>query len=82
VDLPPEHTTTDEMMRNEEIKANVNRLGVLRGNLAAIFAVAIGQCSNAMKVKLKLLKEFQARSKKNDCHWLLKNILSISNAAI
>jgi hypothetical protein len=29
-----------------------------------------------MKAKLKSLKEFEARSKKNDCRWLLKNILS------
>ena len=31
-----------------------------------------------MKAKLKSLKEFEARSKKNDCHWLLKNILLIT----
>ena len=77
-DLEPGYSTTDEMIWKEEIKAYVNRLGVLRGNLAAIFAVALGQCSEAMKAKLKSLKEFEARSKKNDCHWLLKNILSIT----
>jgi hypothetical protein len=78
LDLPSEHSTTDEMIWREEIKAYVNRLGVLRGNLAAIFAVTVGQCSDAMKAKLKSTKEFEARSKKNDCHWLLKNILSIT----
>jgi hypothetical protein len=66
------------MICKEEIKAYVNRLGVLRGNMAAIFAVALGQCSKAMKAKLKSLSDFETRSKKNDCHWLLKDILSIT----
>ncbi|KAI2499682.1 Reverse transcriptase (RNA-dependent DNA polymerase) [Fragilaria crotonensis] len=78
VDLPPDHSTTDEMIWKEEIKAYVNRMGILRSNLAALFAVALGQCSDAMKAKLKLLKEYEARYKKNDCMWLLKNILSIT----
>jgi hypothetical protein len=78
VDLDPGHSTTDEMICKEEIKAYVNRLGVLRGNMAAIFAVALGQCSEAMKAKLKSLSDFETRSKKNDCHWLLKDILSIT----
>ncbi len=77
-DLEPGYSATDEMIWKEEIKAYVSRLGVLRGNMAAIFAVAIGQCSEAMKAKLKSLKEYEARSKKNDCHWLFKNILSIT----
>lgn len=77
-DLEPGHSATDEMIWKEEIKAYVSRLGVLRGNMAAIFAVAIGQCSDAMKAKLRSLKEYEERSKRNDCHWLLKNILSIT----
>ena len=78
VDLDRGHSTTDKMIWMEEIKACVNRLGILRGNMAAIFAVALGQCSKAMKAKLKALSHFKARSKKNDCRWLLKNILSIT----
>lgn len=78
VDLPPDHSSTDEMIWKEEIKAYVNRTGILRSNLAAIFAVALGQCSDAMKAKLRSLKEYETRYKKNDCLWLLKNILSIT----
>ena len=78
-DLDPVHSSTDKMIWKEEIKAYLNRFGVLRGNMAAIFAVAIGQCSaEAMKAKLKSLSDVEARSKKNECQLLLKNILSIT----
>ena len=42
VDLPPQHSLTDKMIWKEEIKAYVDRIRVLRGNMAAIFAIVLG----------------------------------------
>ena len=77
-DLVANSSATDEMIWKELIKAYVNRLQVLRRNLAAIYAIAWGQCSDAMKAKLKSLSEFSKHSKMNNCHWLLKNILAVT----
>jgi hypothetical protein len=33
-----------------------------------------GQCSKAMKARVKMLSDYIARTKANDCSWLLQNI--------
>ena len=77
-DLAANPSATNEMIWKEFIKVYVKRLQVLRGNLAAICALAWGQCSNAMKAKVKSLSEFSKHSKVNNCLWLLKNILVVT----
>ena len=77
---PPkeERDETDELIFKEEIKQFVNRVATLKGNLAAIWSVAIGQCTETMKAKLESLKEYDDMHEASDCNWLLKSILSIT----
>jgi hypothetical protein len=69
---------TDELIFKEEIKQYVTRCSTLKGNLAAIWSVAIGQCTETMKAKLESMHEYDERQRTSDCHWLLKSILAIT----
>jgi hypothetical protein len=71
-------TKTDELIFGEEIKEYVKRTTILKNNMAAIHAVVWGQCSEAMKAKLKSLTEYQDKVNENDCMWLLKQIKAIT----
>ena len=73
-----ERDETDELIFKEEVKQYVGRCTALKGNLAAIWSVTIGQCTETMKAKLESSNEYDARHRANDCHWLLKSILSIT----
>ena len=73
-----ERDETDELIFKEEIKQYVIRCTALNGNLAAIWSVSIGQCTETMKAKLESSTEYEARHRTSDCHWLLKSILSIT----
>ena len=53
------------------------RLDHLESNLKAAYAVIWGQCSEAMKAKLKSLPDFTKHDKDSDCIWLLKEIKGI-----
>jgi hypothetical protein len=68
----------DELIFKEEIKQYVNCCAVLKDNLAAIWSVAIGQCTKTMKAKLESLQEYEQKHTGYDCNWLLKSILSIT----
>ena len=68
----------DDLISKEQIKQYVARCSALKGNLATIWSVAIGQCTETMKAKLLSIKEYDKRHKESDCHWLLKSILSIT----
>ena len=79
--LPPPKEGRDEvddLVFKEQVKQYVARLSTLKGNLAAIWSVAIGQCTETMKAKLLSMKEYKQKHKASDCHWLLKSILSIT----
>ena len=69
---------TDELIWREELKAYVQRGQVLTGTLAAVHAVIWGQCSEAMKAKVKACKDYDARTKECDCFWLLKQIKAVT----
>jgi ribosomal protein L15 len=71
-------TEMDKLIFAEEIKEYVKRLTVLRSNVAAIHAVVWGQCSEAMKAKVKSMTDYQAKVDENDCMWLLKQIKAIT----
>jgi hypothetical protein len=51
---------------------------VLRGNLAAVQAVIWGQCSEAMKAKIKSLDGYDTSDGKDNCKWLLSNIKAVT----
>ena len=74
-------TTADETDRaiwHERLKAYMKRENELEGNFATIYAVAWGQCSEAMRARLKAHAKYNESTAKNDCYWLLKQIKSIT----
>ena len=77
-DLDANANQTQTLIWNEEVKEYVKRTRQLRGNLATVYAVAWGQCSEAMKAKVKSLDEHTERSGNNDCAWLLEQVRAIT----
>jgi hypothetical protein len=80
----PDNIATDadkltEMIFAEEVKDFVKRTRTLKSNLATIFAVAWGQCCDAMKARVKTHKGYEAMAVvANDCVWLLSQIRSVT----
>ena len=66
------------MIFAEEAKEYVKRTRSLKSNLATIFAVAWGQCSESMKARVKTHDGYADFALENDCVWLLKQIRSVT----
>ena len=69
---------TDTLIWKEDVKEYSKRLRIMRGNLAAIQAVVWGQCSEAMKAKIKSIHDYDTKTTECDCAWLLKNIKAVT----
>jgi hypothetical protein len=69
---------TDKAIWHERLKAYMKRENELEGNFATVYAVAWGQCSEAMRARLKAHAKYTESTTKNDCYWLLKQIKSIT----
>lgn len=69
---------TAEMIFAEEVKEYVKRTRTLKSNLATIHAVIWGQCSEAMKAKIKAHDDYKDKSAANDCFWFMKQIKAIT----
>ncbi|KAI2509415.1 Reverse transcriptase (RNA-dependent DNA polymerase) [Fragilaria crotonensis] len=78
VELDPEASIVEKAIWDQELREFVKRKSAFKGNLATIQAVVLGQCSEAMKDKLKSLTEFKSETKINNCFWLLQQIRSIT----
>jgi hypothetical protein len=63
---------TDLAIWTEDVRDHVKRKRVLRNNLAAIQAVVCGQCSEAMKAKVKSLDGYEKSAMDDDSEWLIK----------
>jgi hypothetical protein len=70
----PGPTETARMIWTEEVKDYFKRNKTMKSNLAALYAVAWGQCSDPMRAKLKSLGDHEASARENDCFWLFNNI--------
>ncbi|KAI2506836.1 hypothetical protein MHU86_7621 [Fragilaria crotonensis] len=68
----------EEKIFVEEVKEYVKRTRTLQSNLATIFAVAWGQCSEAMKASMKTHNGYDEMALVNNCVWLLKQIRSVT----
>lgn len=68
----------DKAIWQLELNDFVKRKRAFQSNLAAVKAIIIGQCSEAMQDKLKAIDSFKEKMKHNDCHWLLTKIRSIT----
>ena len=64
------------MIWDEELREFVKRKGAFKSNMATTQAVILGQCSESMMDKLKSLTDFKAKTKDNNCLWLLQHIRS------
>lgn len=62
------------MIYSEEVKEYVKRVRTLKSNLVALHVVIWGQCSEAVRAKVKLLAHHKTRMAENNCYWLLKQI--------
>lgn len=69
---------TEDMIYTEQVKQYVKRESLLTSNKAATHAVIWGQCSKAMKARIKTLDDYQTRNKTNDCFWLLQKIRAVT----
>jgi hypothetical protein len=67
-----------EALWTEAVKEYAARIRALRSNMATIHAVIWGQCSEAMKAKIKSLTPYTRKATKNDCLWFLKQIKSVT----
>ena len=76
--IAEEANKLEEMIFAEEVKEYAKRTRMLKSNLATIFAVAWGQCSEAMKARVKTHNGNDAMALTNDCIWLLKQIRSVT----
>ena len=63
---------------NEEMKEYVKQNRELQSNLVTIFTIMWGQCSEAMKAKVKLMDKYEEKSAENDCTWLLQQIRAVT----
>jgi hypothetical protein len=78
VDPGSSATKTEEMIYTEEVKEYVKRARTLKSNMATVYAVVWGQCSEAMKAKVKSLAGYKEKAEANDCYWLLKQIKAVT----
>jgi len=62
---------------NREVDGYFTRTGHIESNLKAIYAIVWGQCSKAMRAKLKSQAGFGVKDGENDCVWLLMAIRTI-----
>jgi Zinc knuckle len=74
VDPGTNASKTQDLIYAEKIKQYVQRETVLTGNMRSVYAVIWGQCSEAMKAKVKSVTDYKEKSENNDCVWLLKQI--------
>ena len=68
----------DKIIWKENVKPYCIRTNVLIGNMAALFAVIRGQCSESMKAKVKATRDYKAESAAYNCYWALKQIKSVT----
>lgn len=76
--LAPTADEVDKAIWGEEIKTYIKRSQELQNNFAIIHAVAWGQCSEAMRAKIKSHAKYTETTERNDCYWLLKQIKSVT----
>jgi hypothetical protein len=81
--LPPREPSEDatrleEALWNEQVKTYSKRIDTLRSNLGTTHAVIWGQCSEAMKSKIRSITDYKDRADNDDCFWLLQQIKAVT----
>ena len=73
-DPPANATRSEERAWEVEVAEHVKRQGMLRENLRVAYAVIFGQCSEAMRQKIKAHRNFNAAEQTSDAIVLLRII--------
>jgi hypothetical protein len=73
-DIPDTATKREVFLWETSLKSYTRRSEELTSNLTNLYAVIWGQCSEAMRNKLRALADFPTKNKANDCIWLLGEI--------
>jgi hypothetical protein len=78
-ELPATATKRTEVIWEASVKAYARRSDELESNLTTLYAVIWGQCSDAMRNKIRALDDYDTESLKNNCIWLLKEINGVAH---
>jgi hypothetical protein len=78
-DLPVGHTKRQEVIWEAGLKSYSRRLEEVRSNLTTLYAVIWGQCSEAMRTKIRALSNFAIGNRTNYCVWLLNEIKGVTH---
>ena len=84
IEEPDDPTKLEEKSKTKmkiwemKVKVYVEREGILRDNLLAIYAITWGQSSDGLKAKIMATKDFEIKSENYDCAWLLRTIRAIT----
>ena len=77
-DLPTTASRVEAEVWKEEIKEYTKQRRELKNNSGVIFAVAWGQCSEAMKAKLRTDPDYVTKHQDHDCAWLVSAIRAVT----
>jgi hypothetical protein len=69
----------DELIWEAAIKTFSRRSETLQSNLTTLYAVIWGQCSEAMRTKIRALDDFPTQNPINNCIWLLREIKGVTH---
>ena len=75
--LPPDADEDDRTVRKSELDQLHKRRRQLHNNLATVFGVIWGQCSEAMRERLRTHSNYNTALDSNDCVWLLQEIRAV-----
>ena len=78
VETGEEISELKKMIFREEVNEWISRTRALRSNLATLYTVIWGQCSEEMKSKVKTHKGYKEKTVETGCHWLLQQIKSVT----
>jgi hypothetical protein len=68
-----------KMIWEASMKTYMKRVDFLEGNTRAIYTIVWGQCSSMMQFKLESLENYEEKSYKCDCIWLIQEIQGITH---
>jgi hypothetical protein len=69
----------EDIIQEASLKSFARFTKELRSNLTTLYAVIWGQCSEAMRTKIKALSDFTTENAKNNCIWFLNEIKGVTH---
>ena len=75
--LPTTANELDKILWKQDVVQYAQRRNYLASNYKAVYAVIWGQCSEAVRAKVKSHSEYIGKKAESECGWLLKEIKGI-----